>query len=115
MSTRTIYISKYKLPGADLPNYQEVSLSISLVDSTGAKIDGYREDDGAGIIGTLELTLDDEPVIIHLTPTSEIYPAGSYWNVKVFYDYRRVRNANVQMDAGGPLTLAEFLALELSP
>ena len=114
MSNRTIYISRYKLPGADPADDQEVSLNISLVDSAGIKIDGYREDDGTGIIGTLELTLGDEPIAIHLAPTSEIFPE-SYWNVQVFYDYRRVRNANVQMDAGGPLTLAEFLALELSP
>lgn len=109
MSSRTINISKYKLPGST--SDQEVSIEFVLVDAGGKHIDGYRGGDGVGIIGTRILTLTDSPTSIELTPTTEIYPPGSRWNVKVKYDNRTVRSANISLSAGTALSFGEFLAL----
>lgn len=112
MSTRTINISKYKLPGSGLD--QEVSIEFALVDADGKKIDGYRSTDDVGIIGARTITLTDAPRSIELTPNTEIYPE-SYWNVRVKYSNKAVRSANVKIGAGTALSFAEFLAIDTSP
>ena len=117
MPSRNITIEPYEVPGGTANT--EVAISFELVDADGAPQLGYDEILGDGVAGAYATIVRDTAVTVALQTTEGLVPT-LYWRFKAQWGsltgYKSYTSGLISLaEAGGDLTLVEFLALEAIP